>query len=649
MAAEPPATLGPSFGHSVEAGSRFTQLTSWMNGFGTLWVFGLMFLICADVLGRTVFSQPIRGVAEIVALSITGCVFLQLANALRRGRLTRADVLIGWLDRHRPRAGAGFHLAFSVVGAVALTLVCYGTWPDLTSAWRTSEFVGVQGGFMAPVWPLKLAIVLGAAATAVEYVRQSFRYGRDLLAPSSSDLSDGWPALAALVAFSLLLVIAAGLDPDRLTIGLLSLAAMLVLIFAGMQIAIALMLLSFLGIWMLKGSPVLAIKMLALAASGTISSYVFAVVPLFVLMGLLVSVAGIGRETFEVAQWLVGRIRGGLGVATVAANAVFASITGVSIASAAVFTKVAVPPMIAHGYTPRFAVGVVAGSSVLGMLIPPSLLLIIYGVVAEVSIGKLFVAAIVPGLLLALAFCGGILVVALCWPKLIGDVRAAAPIEATESVASACRKLLPVVALVGLVLGGIYGGVFTPTEAGAAGALGALVMTLLRRRLDWRKLWEVLVETGHVSVSILFLIIAASMYSRMLALTGIPMTVADAITGAGLGFYGFLAIYVAIVVALGMVLDSTSIMLIVLPLTLPAISALGADLLWFGIVTVIAVEIGLLTPPLGLTVYVVKATLNDGRVPLGEIFLGAMPFTLVMLLVIMLLIAFPGLGLVFVS
>jgi C4-dicarboxylate transporter DctM subunit len=432
-------------------------------------------------------------------------------------------------------------------------------------------------------------------------------------------------------------------------VGLLSLGAMLFLIFAGMQIAVALMLLSFLGIWMLKASPVLAIKMLALAASGTISDYVFGVVPLFVLMGLLVSVADVGRETFEVAQWLVGRIRGGLGIATVAANAVFASITGVSIASAAVFTKVAVPPMIAHGYAPRFAVGVVAGSSVLGMLIPPSLLLIVYGVIAEVSVGQLFIAAIVPGLLLALAFCFGILAIALIRPALLGDVNGAKPPDPAETVGSAAKKLLPVVLLIGLVLGGIYGGVFTPTEAGAAGAFGALLIALARRRLNWRNLWDVLVETGHVSVSILFLIIAASMYSRMLALTGIPMTVADAIAGAELGFYGFITIYVLIVVAMGMVLDSTSIMLIVLPLTLPAMATFGADLLWFGIVTVIAVEIGLLTPPLGLTVYVVKATLNDSSISLAHIFAGAMPFTIMMLAVIVLLVAFPELGRVFVS
>jgi C4-dicarboxylate transporter DctM subunit len=642
LAVGPPIAAARGGGHWHVADGGFGKLSSSMNGLGTLWVFGLTFLILADVVGRTLFNHPVRGVAEIVAMSITGCVFLQLAHTLRQGRLTRADVLIGWLDRNNPGIGRSFHLVFGLTGAIALALVCYGTLPSLISAWNTSEFVGVQGGFMAPVWPLKLVIVFGAGATAVEHLRQSWR---TLAAPDGSI----WPALALVVAFSLLFWLAAVAEIDRLAVGLLSLGAMLFLIFAGMQIAVALMLLSFLGIWMLKASPVLAIKMLALAASGTISDYVFGVVPLFVLMGLLVSVADVGRETFEVAQWLVGRIRGGLGIATVAANAVFASITGVSIASAAVFTKVAVPPMIAHGYAPRFAVGVVAGSSVLGMLIPPSLLLIVYGVIAEVSVGQLFIAAIVPGLLLALAFCFGILAIALIRPALLGDVNGAKPPDPAETVGSAAKKLLPVVLLIGLVLGGIYGGVFTPTEAGAAGAFGALLIALARRRLNWRNLWDVLVETGHVSVSILFLIIAASMYSRMLALTGIPMTVADAIAGAELGFYGFITIYVLIVVAMGMVLDSTSIMLIVLPLTLPAMATFGADLLWFGIVTVIAVEIGLLTPPLGLTVYVVKATLNDSSISLAHIFAGAMPFTIMMLAVIVLLVAFPELGRVFVS
>ena len=421
---------------------------------------------------------------------------------------------------------------------------------------------------------------------------------------------------------------------------------MLILIYAGMPIGLALIVLGFAGIWVIKGNTLIAERTLALAASEYLRNYFFGVVPLFVLMGLLVSASNVGKETFQVARWALRRVKGGLGIATVAANAVFAAITGSSIASAAVFTRVATPEMLSHGYTPRFSVGVVAGSSVLGMLIPPSLLLIVYGFLAEQSVGILFIAAVVPGLLLSGAFALLILGMARWRPGWVGDAAAGQDAAADdESVLSAFLKLFPIILLVALVIGGIYGGVFTPTEAGAAGAAGALVIGLARRRLDWKALREVVIETGHISVSILFLILAANIYARMLALSGLPQQMAEFIGATGLGFAGFVALYVAVLILLGMILDSISIMLIILPLALPVLAQFGGDPIWFGIVTVIAVEIGLLTPPLGITCYVVKSTLKDDRITLNQIFLGAAPFAAVMLAVTILLIAVPEISL----
>jgi tripartite ATP-independent transporter DctM subunit len=339
-------------------------------------------------------------------------------------------------------------------------------------------------------------------------------------------------------------------------------------------------------------------------------------------------------------------VRGGLGLATVGANAVFAAITGISIASASVFTKVAVPEMIRHGYTRRFAVGVVAGSSVLGMLIPPSLLMIIYGVLAEESVGRMFIAGIIPGIVLALGFALLIVGMAYLRPAMIMEQGAEAAVREVhhETWGSAAIKFIPILILITLVLGGLYGGLFTPTEAGAVGAAGALVIALVRRRLDWRKLWKVLTETGYVSVSVLFLIISAMLYSRMLALTGMPAAVTEGITGLGLGPWGFLAAYVAIVIALGCIIDSVSIMLIMLPIVLPIARAFGMDIVWFGVITVVAVEIGLLTPPFGVSVYTVKSALNDSRITVRDIFAGAFPFVLMMVAVLVLLVIFPKLS-----
>lgn len=431
-----------------------------------------------------------------------------------------------------------------------------------------------------------------------------------------------------------------------LEIGAASVGAMLVLIYAGLHVGVALSLLSFIGVWAIRDNPIVAVRLLGQAATNAISSYEFGVVPLFVLMGFLVSAADIGKDAFDVASRLLRRVKGGIGIATVAANTVFAAITGISIASASVFTKVAVPEMLRLGYRARFAVGVVAGSSVLGMLIPPSLLLILYGVITEQSIGRLFIAGILPGLVLALAYSIAIFVMAHKFPGFVGDPKP--PEDQGETTVELLAKIAPTVFLIVLVLGGIYGGAFTPTEAGAVGAFGTLLLALWRRKLDWAGFWRVLVETGHVTASILFLILAATMYSRMLALSGISDALGQAIVASGLGFYGLLALYVVVVLLLGCILDSSSIMLITIPLVLPSMIGFGVDLIWFGIVTIVAVEIGLLTPPFGISVFVIKSTLGDPRVTLDDIFAGALPFAVIMFLVLLLLIAVPGISTVLV-
>jgi len=434
---------------------------------------------------------------------------------------------------------------------------------------------------------------------------------------------------------------------EATVIGLASVAVMLVLIYAGMYVAVALTLLSFLGVWIIREDVGIASNLLALAVNDAISDYIFGVIPLFVLMGLLVAVADIGKDTFDVANQMLRRVRGGLGIATVAANAVFAAITGISIASAAVFTKVAVPEMLRHGHTPRFSVGVVAGSSVLGMLIPPSLLLILYGVLTEKSIGDLFIAGIVPGIVLALAYAAGIVLMGRFWPGFVGGKDAAALADAPPPMGplEIAAKMLPVVLLVALVLGGLYGGLFTAVEAGAVGAAGTLVLALVKRRLGWASLWRVLVETAHITAAICFLIISASLYSRMLAVSGVTELLRTIIVGSGLGFWGLLAIYVGVVLVLGTILDSSSVMLITIPLVLPSLTGFGTDLIWFGIVTLLAVEIGLLTPPFGIAVFVIKATLGPSSpITLNDIFAGAAPFAAIMFVVLLAVIAFPWLA-----
>ena len=619
--------------------TTFAKLVGALNAAGVVWVFALMFLICADIAARTLFDDPIAGVTEMVSLSLVACVFLQLAHAVLHGRLMRVEMFLTPLEQRAPAAASAWRALFALLSVGLIAALVLGSWPDLVSAWATSEFAGVEGIFTIPVWPIKFLIVAGSGVAGVELVRQlahaARRAGRS-----------GWLPIAGTAVCVLAVTWLLAGDVEPRAVGVAMIALVVVLIVLGLPIAFSLLLTGFLGLALIKHDVVIATRTLALAADGTVSDYVFATVPLFVLMGLFVNVSDVGRDAFRAAQRIFGRIYGGLGVATVAANAVFAAITGISIAAAAIFTKIAVPEMVRQGYTPKFAVGLTAGSSLRGMLIPPSLLLIIYGVLAEVSIGALFLAAVLPGILLAVAFAVGVVLMAWLWPSFVGNVKRDARAENSGGALEVLLGLGPVVALIVLVLGGIYGGIFTPTEAGAAGALGAMVIALVKRRLSWRKLWDVMSETGQVSVSILFLIIAASMFSRMLTLTGLPQDMAAFLSGTGLGLAGFLGAYLLLLLILGMLLDSTSIMLIMLPLALPVATALGANLVWFGVVTTIAIEIGLLTPPFGLSVYVIKASMNDPTMTLATIFRGTFPFVLITLAVTLLLMAFPQISLV---
>lgn len=437
-------------------------------------------------------------------------------------------------------------------------------------------------------------------------------------------------------------------DFAPLTIGFIAIGLLLVLVYGGLYVGVALTAVSFIGVVMLRGDFGIASQMLSIAAADSIASYIFGVIPLFVLMGMLVGISGIGEECFDVADRMLQRLAGGLGIATVAANAVFAAITGISIAAAAVFVRIAVPQMMRFGYRAKFAVGVVAGSSVLGMLLPPSLLFILFGIITETSIGDLFLAGVLPGLVLTAVYCAYIMLAARYRPGLIYE-NGLVPNLATRRMVvrpvEVARALSPVVLLVLFVIGGIYGGFFTPTEAGAVGALGAFIITAFRGRLQRSAFWKVLVDTGQVTASVCLLLIGASLFSRFLALSGLPVEIADLFQQTGLGLAGFIAVYVLTLIVLGCILDSSSTLLILVPIAFPVSQSFGIDPYWFGVITVLTVEIGLLTPPFGLSVFVVRASLaSESPITTNNIFAGSFPFVLLMAATLCLVIAFPALA-----
>lgn len=420
-------------------------------------------------------------------------------------------------------------------------------------------------------------------------------------------------------------------------------AALTLLIYLGLHISTALLAVAFVGTWVLRGDPVLAADMLGIAATDAVTDYDFGVIPLFVLMGFLVMVSGVGKDSYLIAHRLMHRIPGGLGHATVVGNAIFSAITGVSVAAVVLFSRLAVPEMLDRGYSKRFAVGVVAGSAMLGMLIPPSVLMIIYAVLTEVSIGDLFIAGIVPGILLSLAFCGMITFLAWRHPERFGS--AAAVDERAPHWREITSQAVPVVALIVLVLGGMYGGVFTATEGGAVGALAALLIALWRRTLDWAVFRTVLIDTGYVTASLVLIIAAANIYARFLAMSGLPAALGNWLADMQLGLWAIMAAYVLVLLFLGTALDSSSTVLIAVPLFAVLFKGADADLVWIGIITMIATEIGLITPPLGMAPFVLKSTLQDQSISLHDIYAGSLPFAAAGLLTLLLVIAFPKLAL----
>jgi TRAP-type C4-dicarboxylate transport system permease large subunit len=436
------------------------------------------------------------------------------------------------------------------------------------------------------------------------------------------------------------------------------------LVFAGVHIAVALGITAVLGIYLMLGDMEIVRTFVANTAYEALRDYVFAVIPLFMLMGDFLAKCGAARDLYALAHRFSRWLPAQLAVATIISNALFAFVTGVSIAAAAAFSRIAYPEMVRYRYRRDFALGSVAGSACLGMLIPPSVLMIVWAVLTEISIGKLFLAGVIPGLLTALAMIGYVVLAALIKPELAGRRRlapaGAAPLSA--AVASPPVNAPPpetvegdeplgrllfstglVVLLVLGVLGAIWFGVCTPTEGAGLGAVGALALALIKG-ITWRETWHVILSVGRTSGPLLLLLFCAQLYSRVLSMTGFTEAAKTVLLGLGLNEWGVLIVMVTIWVVLGCLIDSISIILLTVPIFAPIAAQLGYDPLAFAIIGILAVECGLLTPPFGLLVFTVKAAINDVTVPLSEIFIASIPYWIILLLVVAAIALFPQLA-----
>ena len=436
---------------------------------------------------------------------------------------------------------------------------------------------------------------------------------------------------------------------------ILVVVVLLALVFAGVHIAIALGVTAAIGIYLMTSDIEIVRTFVANTAYEALRDYVFAVIPLFMLMGDFLAKCGAATDLYTLANRLSRWLPARLAVATIIANAIFAFVTGVSIAAAAAFSRIAYPEMRRYGYNREFALGCIAGSACLGMLIPPSVLMIVWGVLTELSIGKLFLAGVLPGILLAGGFCAYVIVMALLKPSLVGETGErpirAAPLGAAVSgpignaadqqpIGQLLFSTALVLALIAAVLGSIWLGFCTPTEGAGVGAVGALILALIKG-ITWREVWQVVLNVGRTSGPLLLLLFCAQLYSRVLSMTGFTETAKTFLLGTGLGPTGILIVMLAIWFVLGCLIDSISIILLTVPIFAPIAATLGIDPLAFAIIGILAIETGLLTPPFGILVFTVKAAVPEPNVPLSEIFRGSIPYWIILFAVVVAIVVFP--------
>ena len=381
-----------------------------------------------------------------------------------------------------------------------------------------------------------------------------------------------------------------------------------------------------------------AFRLVSHSFIASLTNYTLGLIPLFILMGAVATASGMSRQLFRAAQAWLGHLRGGVALATIAACGGFAAICGSSAATAATMCKLALPEMRRLGYRETLATGVIAAGGTLGILIPPSIALAVYGLITQQNIGLLFIAGIVPGLLAIVLYMSVVKLWTLWRPQDVPAGEAAPPGERLDSV----KSMGPVLLLFVFVIGGIYGGLFTPTEAGALGAAGAIGIAAFRRQLSWAVLTSCLRESVRTGTAILIVLVGAVLFGYFLTVTQTPQRAADLLIAADLGAYGTLFFVILVLLVLGCLIDTLAVVILVVPIVYPIVTRLGFDPIWFGVVVTMTVEIGMISPPVGLNVFVIKGIVRD--VNLWTIYRGVAPFIVIDLIRLAIIVAFPAIA-----
>lgn len=664
-------SLAPAERHPIVRG--IDTLTRLAEIAGVLVLLGMTVIVCYEVISRYVFNAPTVWVTEISTYMFVAVVFLGLAVAQRAGSHIQVEILVTILSESRKRwleaVGLWVGLLFIAVAGWQMARFNYSEWfydtrdwgllatpqwiPELPVTLGYLLFLGAVlrdifvAGAVTSAWriwavPVIAVLTLGALAVIggqdVWLIRGTLDLGTLVLGTAVFVSALAWsgpgvalPALGIYLVMGGLCVLVR--DASALWVGLALVGSLLALLILGVRVALAMGVVGMVALYILMPQPQLTI--LADRSWTSVNTFTLTAIPTFVLMGSLLVRSGITSELFDALIRWFGRTPGGLAHATVGASAVFAAVSGSSLATAATLGSVTAPEMIRRGYSHRLSYGVVAAGATLGILIPPSIAMIIYGNVVGAPITVLFMAGVLPGLLLAAMFMSTAFIWSLAVPG-------ATPRERGYSLgekASALVGVFPFLFLITAVLGSLYLGIATPTEAGAVGAAVAFLLCLQRRALSLKGLYEVAVETVKVTAFLMLLVVGASIFSWVFDFLRLPRAAVTAVTEADLAPWMVMLLIALVYLALGTIIESISMMLMTLSVTFPIVVALGFDPVWFGVVLVLLIEIGLITPPVGIVLFVLRGLSNN--VPLRSIVMGVLPFIVVMLVFIVLMYAFP--------
>ena len=610
------------------------RLSQWCSIAGGVTLLGMMFLIVAEVTLRSLAKKPIPGTIELVQVMLIIVLFSGMGVvALKKGHI-RVDVL---LDKFPTQARL---VIMTCADLVALGIVAIIGWQSFVQSLFLHSSGYLTGLLKIPTWPFAAATGLFFVIFTLSMLVNFFEACKELTRNGKGKFLWLIPGLIPVV---LLFIMAfwpevLPIDVDFETFGIISLLLLGGLIFLGVHIGAAMAFVAFWGMSYLV-SPGAGLSLIGMTSQSVASNYIWSVGPLFMLMGLLVANAGFSKDVYNTAYKWLGHSPGGLASATVSACGAFAAVVGDSLTGVVTMGTIGLPQMRKYKYDVKLATGAICAGGTIGILIPPSLGFIIYGIIVEESIGKLFMAGIIPGILLVVMMIGVIYFRCRSNPEL----GPRGPVTPFNEKLLSLKDSFGVVFLFLLVIGGIYSGIFTPTEAGAIGAFGALIVGIVMRRFTFKTFGEAVTGAIALAAMVFFIFIYATAITQFLAITQLPVLLADYVAGLETPKYLTLCIILFSYLILGCVMNALPVVILTLPIIYPTIRALGFDPIWFGVLLVMMVEIGQITPPIGMSVFAMKSVAPD--VSMYTIFKGVFPFWLVMLAVIALVIMFPQIAL----